>query len=52
MNITRQMKALAGVKDVSADVSSKQVLVIYDAPANEQRIRETLAEIGYPAEGA
>jgi copper chaperone len=51
-NITREVKALPGVRDVAADVSSKQVIVTYDAPASEQGIREMLAEIGYPPEGA
>ena len=52
MNISRELKALPGVKDVTADANSKQVTVNFDAPASEQGIRKTLVEIGYPPQGA
>ncbi len=42
---------IAGVQRVEADQNSKQVTVVWDAPATWEQIRETLVEINYPPEG-
>jgi len=39
---------LAGVKNVQADVEAKQATITFDPPANEDSIKELLAEINYP----
>lgn len=50
--ISREVGALAGVKNVSADVDTKRVTVEFAPPATEEQIRALLVEIGYPpAEG-
>jgi copper chaperone CopZ len=48
--IGMELSDLEGVKSVEADVQSKQVKVTFEAPANDQLIKNTLAEINYPAE--
>ncbi len=48
--IQRELSALEGVKTVLADVNSKEVTVTFDPPANEEAIKELLAEINYPVE--
>ncbi|MHB0876807.1 MAG: heavy-metal-associated domain-containing protein [Anaerolineae bacterium] len=50
--ITRELKSIAGVKDINVDVAAKAVTVSYDAPASEQGIREALTAIGYAPKGA
>jgi hypothetical protein len=42
---------LQGVQSVKADQGSKKVQITFDAPATEDKIKELLAEINYPAEG-
>jgi copper chaperone CopZ len=42
---------LQGVQSVKADESSKKVVINFDAPANEEKIKTLLAEINYPVEG-
>jgi copper chaperone CopZ len=43
-----ELSDLEGVKDVKADLETKQVTVTFDAPATEELIINTLAEINYP----
>jgi copper chaperone len=50
--IQKEVCELPGVQSVQADEQTKQVTVVYDAPASEQEIKELMAEIGYPAEPA
>ena len=46
--ITMELSDLDGVKDVQADAQTKLVTVTFEAPATEQLILDTLAEINYP----
>jgi copper ion binding protein len=48
--ITMELSDLEGVSKVDADLTTKKVTVQFDAPASEETIKETLAEINYPAE--
>ncbi len=48
--IKTELSDLAGVQEVNADVASKQATIKFDAPATEAKIKETLAEINYPAQ--
>jgi copper chaperone CopZ len=42
---------LQGVQSVKVDEATKQVVISFDDPANEESIKSLLAEINYPAEG-
>ena len=42
---------LQGVQSVKAEIESKKVVITFDAPASEEKIKALLAEINYPAEG-
>jgi len=46
--IKMEVSDLTGVQTVSADLDSKKVVVVYDAPASEEKIEALLAEINYP----
>jgi len=46
--IQTEVADLAGVKSVKADAMSKQVEIVFDAPASEEKIKALLAEINYP----
>ena len=46
--IQSEVSELAGVSAVSADVSTKQVVIAWDEPATWEQIDETLNEIGFP----
>ncbi len=50
MTITRELKQLPAVRKVEGSVERKEVRVEFDGDALDV-IRQTLAEIGYPAEG-
>ncbi len=50
--IETELGELQGVQSVKADVQSKKVIITFDLPADEQKIKSLLAEINYPAEGA
>lgn len=47
--ITTELGDLAGVARVDADLASKQVTVEFDAPATDDKIKQLLVEINYPA---
>jgi len=47
--ITMELSEIEGVTNVEADVMTQLVKVTFDAPATEQIIKDTLAEINYPA---
>ena len=49
--IQTEVSDLAGVKSVQADANSKAVEIVFDAPATEEKIKQLLAEINYPAVG-
>lgn len=46
--IQTEVADLAGVKSVKADAASKMVEIVFDAPADEVKIKSLLAEINYP----
>lgn len=46
--VTMELSDLEGVKEVKADLETKQVTVTFEAPATEELIIDTLAEINYP----
>jgi copper chaperone len=48
--VSMELSELEGVSKVNADLDSKMVTVEFDSPATEQALRDTLAEINYPAE--
>ena len=47
--IQNELGELTGVKLVQADVETKKVVVEWQSPASVDKIKDTLAEIGYPA---
>ncbi len=49
--IEMEVGELKGVQSVKAEQDSKKVTVTFDEPASEEKIKELLAEINYPAEG-
>ena len=49
--IETEVADLQGVQSVKADEATKKVVITFDAPADEQKIKSLLAEIDYPAEG-
>lgn len=49
--IEMEVGELQGVQSVKAEEASKKVVITFDAPADETRIKALLAEISYPAEG-
>jgi len=48
--IRNELKEIGGVNMMDGDVANKQVTVEYEDPASEEKIREKLKEINYPAE--
>lgn len=49
--IQTELSDLDGVKSVKADQTTKQVVVVFEPPADEAVIRKILVEINYPAIG-
>jgi copper chaperone len=47
--IERELRAVAGVDDVKADLETKRVTVAYDDETVPGRVEAMLEEIGYPA---
>jgi copper chaperone CopZ len=46
--IETEVAELEGVKSVNAELDTKNVTIVYDDPANEDKIKALLAEIEYP----
>lgn len=46
--IKSELSVVKGVASVNADAATKQVVVEFDAPANEAELEKVLAEINYP----
>jgi len=46
--IQTEVADLAGIKSVKADAPTKSVEIVFDAPADEGKIKALLAEINYP----
>ena len=49
--IETEVSDLQGVQSVKAEIDTKKVVITFDAPASEEKIKALLAEIDYPAEG-
>lgn len=49
--IEMEVGELQGVQSVKADQATRKVLITFDAPASEDKIKALLAEIDYPVEG-
>ena len=49
--IETEVGELQGVQSVKAGEATKKVVITFDAPADEAKIKALLAEINYPAEG-
>ena len=49
--IEMEVGELQGVQSVKADETTKKVVITFDAPADETRIKALLVEINYPADG-
>ena len=49
--IEMEVGELQGVQSVKADEATKQVVITFDDPANEENIKSLLAEINYPVDG-
>jgi copper ion binding protein len=47
--IETEVGELEGVKSVKAEVDSKNVMITFDAPASEEKIKALLTEIKFPA---
>lgn len=49
--IETELSELQGVQSVKADAATKKVVITFDTPADEAKIKALLAGINYPAEG-
>ena len=49
--IETEVGDLQGVQSVKADEATKKVVISFDAPADETKIKALLSEIDYPVEG-
>ena len=49
--IEMEVGELMGVQSVKADQATKKVVITFEEPASEEKIKALLAEISYPAEG-
>ena len=49
MSIKNELSELEGVKAVDGNPDSKEITVEWESPVTEEKIRETLKEINYPA---
>ena len=47
--IQMEVGDMDGVQTVTASAETKQVEIVFDAPADEEGIKALLAEINYPA---
>ncbi|HAD07459.1 MAG TPA: heavy metal transporter [Anaerolineaceae bacterium] len=48
--IEMEVSELEGVQSVQADLSTRQVVITYEPPANPEKIETLLAEINYPVQ--
>ena len=49
--IETEVGELQGIQSVKADEATKKVVITFDSPADETKIKALLSEINYPAEG-
>jgi len=47
--ITMELSEIEGVSKVEADVQTRLVTIMFDAPATEEILKQTLSDINYPA---
>lgn len=47
--IQTELADLMGVKSVQANAESRQVVITFEPPATEEKIKTLLTEINYPA---
>ena len=48
--IKMELSELEGIKTVEVDVGKKEIVISFEQPATEQKIRDLLMEINYPPE--
>ena len=48
--IKLELSELQGIKTVEVDVDKKEIIISFEQPATEQKIRDLLLEINYPPE--
>jgi copper chaperone len=48
--IKTELSEVEGVKDVQADLQSKEITIQYEGPADESKFETLLSEINYPVE--
>jgi copper ion binding protein len=48
--IETEVSDLEGVQSVKAEIDTRKVVITFDTPASEEKIKALLAEINYPAE--
>lgn len=51
MTIKRELGGLQGVSKVEGDPQKKEITVEWNQPANLEKIKASLKEINFPAEG-
>ena len=49
-SIKMELSQMDGVQSVEGDAATKNITVVFDAPADETAIEKLLEEINYPAE--
>jgi copper chaperone CopZ len=49
--IQNEVVELKGVTSVKADAATKEVVIVFEAPADEGKIKQLLSEINYPVAG-
>ena len=49
--IQTEVADLRGVESVKADAATKEVVIVFEAPADEAQIKQLLSEINYPVAG-
>ncbi len=49
--IETEVSDMQGVKSVKAEIDTKKVVITFDAPATEDKIKALMSEINYPVEG-
>jgi copper chaperone CopZ len=46
--VEMEVAELPGVRSVKAEIDTKKVVITFDAPATEEKIKTLLAEINFP----
>ncbi|GEM_PF-6699285 len=50
ISIRTTLTAIDGVEDVRIDITTKEIRIVWEAPASWEKITAKLAEIGYPVQ--